>query len=262
VIRRTLIGVGAAALLLTASMADAGAPDGTVLDRTATVRKIQDGAPGVRATAAGPTVRQMVVFRSGEAVTKRVAARRVTVRVQGRRCAAGDGTPLAALVRSRPGRIRLRDFGSCSRRPRDGAGLFVSAIGPDRNRGQNGWVYKVGRRSATAGAADPSGPFGRGRLRSGQRVTWFYCRLVGGGCQRTLEVRATAEPGGLVATVRGYDDEGRGIAVEGAIVSAGRASALTGPDGSARLAVPSGAHRVVASKTGLVRSFAERVEVP
>jgi hypothetical protein len=26
--------------------------------------------------------------------------------------------------------------------------------------------------------------------------------------------------------------------------------------------VPSGGHRVVASKTGLVRSFAERVEVP
>jgi hypothetical protein len=232
--RRNLIGFGAAALLL--------------------------GAPS--ADAAVPVVKQMLVFRSGEAVTKSVRASRVLVRVQGRRCAAGDGTTLAALVRSRPGRLRLRDFGSCSRRPRDGAGLFVSAIGADRNRGQNGWVYKVGRRSATAGAADPSGPFGRGRLRSRQRVTWFYCRLVGGGCQRTLEVRTKAEGGGLIATVRGYDDEGRGVAVEGATVSAGRASALTGPDGSARLPVPSGIHRVVASKTGLVRSFPERVEVP
>jgi hypothetical protein len=204
----------------------------------------------------------MVVFRSGEAVTKTVRANQVPVRVQGRRCATGDGTPLAALVRSRPGRLRLRDFGSCSRRPRDSAGLFVSAIGPDRNRGQNGWVYKVGRRSATAGAADPSGPFGRGRLRSGQRVTWFYCHLVKGGCQRTLDVRAEPEPGGIIATVRGYDDEGRGVAVEGATIRSGGASAFTGPDGSARLAVPSGGHRVVASKTGLVRSFAERVEVP
>jgi hypothetical protein len=232
--RRALIGIGVATLLLAAPSAD----------------------------AAAPTVRQLVVFRSGDAVTRTVTAGRVLVRVRGRRCAAGDGTALAALVRSRPGRLRLRDFGSCSRRPRDGAGLFVSAIGPDRNRGQNGWVYKVGRRSATAGAADPSGPFGRGRLRSGQRVTWFFCRLRGGGCQRTLEVRANAEPGGLVATVRGYDGEGRGVAVEGATVSAGGASALTGPDGSARLALPAGAYRVVASKSGLVRSFAERAEVP
>jgi hypothetical protein len=234
VTRRALTGLAAAALLVAAPSAD----------------------------AAGPKIRQMVVFRSGEAVTKTVRASRVLVRVEGRRCAAGDGTALAALVRARPGRLRLRDFGSCSRSPRDGGGLFVSAIGPDRNRGQNGWVYKVGRRSATAGAGDPSGPFGRGRLRAGQRVTWFYCRLQAGGCQRTLELRASVEPGGLVANVRGYDDEGRGVPVEGARVSVGRASALRGADGSARLALPSGRHRVVASKAGLVRSFAERVEVP
>jgi hypothetical protein len=234
VIRRVLAGIGAAAAL----------------------------AVGPSADAAAPTVRQMVAFRSGDGVTKTVRASRVLVRLGDRRCAAGEGTALAALVRGRFGRLRLRDFGSCSRNPRDGAGLFVSAIGPDRNRGQNGWVYKVGRRSATAGAADPSGPFGRGRLRSGQRVTWFYCTLRGGGCQRTLEVQASAEPGGLVATVRGYDDEGRGVAVAGATVTAGRTSALTGPDGRARLTVPSGAHRVVATKPGLVRSFAELVEVP
>jgi hypothetical protein len=214
------------------------------------------------ATARAPRIRQMVVFRSGRAVTKTVRARQVLVRVGGRRCAAGDGTALAALVWSRPARLRLRDFASCSRRPRDGTGLFVAAIGPDRNRGQNGWVYKVGRRSATAGAADPSGPFGRGRLRSGQRVTWFYCRLRGGGCQRTLEVRAQPQPGGLAATVVAYDDAGRGVRVEAATVSAGGATALTGADGRAALTLPAGAYRVVATKAGLVRSFAERVEVP
>lgn len=221
--------------------------------------------PGIATTAAAaraPAVRQMVVFRSGRAVTKTVRARQVMVRVRGRRCVAGDGTALAALVRSRPGRLRLRDFGSCSRRPRDGTGLFVAGIGPDRNRGQNGWVYKVGRRSATAGAADPSGPFGRGRLRSGQRVTWFYCRLRGGGCQRTLEAPAQPGPGGITVRVLGYDDDGRGVPVEAATVDAGRTTALTGADGVANLAVPPGTYRVVAKKTGLVRSFAERVEVP
>jgi hypothetical protein len=211
--------------------------------------------------AAAPLVRQMVVFRNGDAVTKTVRARQALVRVGRRRCAAGDGTPLAALVRSRPGLLRLRDFGSCSRRPRDSAGLFVAAIGPDRARGQRGWVYKVGRRAASAGAADPSGPFGRGRLRSGQRVTWFYC-LRAGDCQRTLAVRARAEAGGIAATVRGYDDDGRGVPVEAATVRAGGASGSTGPGGTVHLAVPPGSYRVVATKPGLVRSFAERVEVP
>jgi hypothetical protein len=215
------------------------------------------------AGAAGtPTIEQMVVFRDGDAVTRTVKAKQVRVRVGNRSCAAGDGTALAALVRSHVARLRLRDFGSCSTRPRDGAGLFVRAIGRDRNRGQNGWVYKVGRRGASAGAADPSGPFGRGRLRRGQRVTWFYCRLRDGGCQRTLEVSAKAEPGAVTATVRGYDDEGRGVTVEGATVRAGGVSGVTAADGAVRLALPPGSHRLVAEKDGLVRSFAERVAVP
>ena len=218
--------------------------------------------PSAAAEARAPVIEQLVVFRSGETLTKRVSTAGVLVRAGGRRCAAGDGTALAALVRSRPGRLRIRDFGACTRRPRDGAGLFVEAIRSDRNRGQNGWVYKVGRRGATTGAADPSGPFGRGRLRAGQRVTWFFCRLLGGGCQRTLELRLDPEPGGFVATVRGYDDEGRGVAIEGATVRAGSATAVTAADGRVRLAASPGAHRVTATKDGLVRSFAERVEVP
>jgi hypothetical protein len=214
------------------------------------------------AGAAAPAVRQMVVFPDGDAVTKTVRAKQVSVRVGRRSCAAGEGTALAALVRSRVGRLRLVDYGSCSARARDGAGLFVQAIGGDRNRGQNGWVYKVGRRGATAGAADPSGPFGRGRLKGGQRVTWFYCRLRGGGCQRTLELEASAQPGGVAATVRGYDDEGNGVPVEGATVSAAGVSGVTAADGALRLALPPGSHRLVAAKDGLVRSFAERVTVP
>jgi hypothetical protein len=214
------------------------------------------------AGAAAPDVRQMVVFRDGDAVTRTVKAKQVSVRVGRRSCTAGEGTALAALVRSRVGRLRLIDYGSCSARARDGAGLFVQGIGGDLNRGQNGWAYKVGRRGATAGAADPSGPFGRGRLKGGQRVTWFYCRLRDGGCQRTLELRASAEPGGVAVTVRGYDDEGNGVPVEGATVSAAGVSGVTAADGTLRLALPAGSHRLVAAKDGLVRSFAERVTVP
>ena len=214
------------------------------------------------AAAAAPVVEQMVVFRDGDAVTRTVAARQVRVRIGKRRCTAGEGTVLAALVRSRVGRLGLRDFGSCSTRARDSAGLFVNSIKGERNRGQNGWVYKVGNRGASAGAADPSGAFGRGRLRRGQRVTWFFCRLVRGGCQRTLGLSSTVEPGTVNVTVRGYDDEGRGVAVEGATVSAGSLTAVSGADGRARLALPAGRHRLVAEKDGLVRSFSERVVVP
>lgn len=218
------------------------------------------GAPA--ADAAAPTVHQMVVFRSGKAVAKRVPARGVMLAVAGRRCAAGTGTPLAALVRSRAGRLRLRDYGSCSRRARDASGLFVSAIGADRNRGRSGWIYKVGRRAATAGAGDPTGPFGTGRrLRSGQRVTWLYCRLAATGCQRTLELRATPEAGGVAIAVRGYDDDGRGALVDGATVELGSARATTDASGVARFTVPPGSYRARASKRGLVRSFDERVVV-
>ena len=137
----------------------------------------------------------------------------------------------------------------------------MTAIGDDRNRGQRGWVYKVGRRAATAGAGDIAGPFGNGRLRAGQRVTWFYC-LRAGDCQRTLEVRARPAAGGIEAAVRAYDDAGDGVPVEGARVSAGGVTAVTAADGRAQLALPTGTYRVTARKDGLVRSFTERVEVP
>jgi hypothetical protein len=81
-------------------------------------------------------------------------------------------------------------------------------------------------------------------------------------CQRTLEVRVTPMAGGIVATVRGYDDAGDGVPVEGASVTAGGVSGLTTADGRVQVALSSGTHRLVARKEGMVRSFTERVEVP
>jgi hypothetical protein len=153
--------------------------------------------------------------------------------------------------------VRLRDYGSCGRRPADASGLFVKRIGPDANRGQDGWVYKIGRRSPSTGAADTTGR----RLHGGDRVLWFWCHAqADGGCQRTLEAtpdRVTAAPGEqLRVTVRGYDNDGRGALVEGATVVLGGASAVTGADGVATITVPgAGRLRVTASKAGLVRSF-------
>ena len=217
-------------------------------------------APPV-AGAAAARVKQLVVFPGGDALQRSTSTRHVTVNVRGRHCAAGDGTALAALVRSKLGMLRLRDFGSCSTNPRDSAGLLVTGIRSDRNRGQRGWVYKVGHRAATAGAGDTGGPFGRGRLRAGQRVTWFYC-LRATDCQRTLGLTASVFRGGVAAEVRGYDDAGDGIPIAGATVTASGVSGVTDAEGRVQLELHPGFQRLVARKGGLVRSFTKLVEVP
>lgn len=256
--RPMLLSAGAAAETGAAPMpaeAEGASPD------AAGARGAEADGSGSAVAAAAPKVRQMVVFRNGRALANRVSTAATSVRVGGRRCIVGNRTALAALVRSRVGRLRIRDFGACSSQARDASALLVTGIGPDRNRGQRGWVYKVGHRAATAGAGDVAGPFGNGRLRAGQRLTWFYC-VRAGDCQRTLAVRARFATGGIDATVRGYDDAGKGVAVEGATVSAGGVTGVTAADGRVQLAVPAGTYRVVARKDGLVRSFTERVEVP
>jgi hypothetical protein len=113
------------------------------------------------------------VLRAPRAVTLRAR----TVRVGSKRCAVARNTPLAALLGTGL-RVRLRDYGSCGRRARDSGSLFVRQVGSERNRGRNGWVYKVGRKagatvtlgSATAttaadGTATLPVPAASGRIR-------------------------------------------------------------------------------------------------
>jgi hypothetical protein len=193
------------------------------------------------------------VLRSAKAV-KLADTRRV--KVGSRRCTVSGRTPLGVLAATSLA-VRVRDYGSCGRRPADAASLFVTRIGSDRNRGQHGWVYKVGRKVSSAGAGDRSGR----RLRGGDRLLWFYCRAQRtGGCQRTLEAtpdRTSAAPGETVrVTVRGYDDQGRGLAVAGATVTLGAATATTDAAGVAQVAVPSAGRLTLgASRTGMVAAF-------
>ncbi len=209
----------------------------------------------------------MVVGRSAVLVpAKPVTLKPRAVGIDGRRCAIGRATPLSVLAGTGV-RYRLVDYGACSRRPRDAGALYVSRIGPDRERGGDGWVYKVGRRAGSTGAADPAGPFGTGRkLRAGQQVLWFWCvKNRADACQRTLETASagTVAPGApLAVTVRGYDEAGRGVRVAGATVTLGAATAVTGADGVATVVAPAaGSYRVRAEKPGMVVSFGERVVV-
>jgi hypothetical protein len=228
-------------------------------------------APAAGAGAA-PRVKVMVMGKSSLLLAPRtVVTREVVVHASGKRCAVAAGTPLAALVAARRAggpSFGVRDYGgSCSRRPADGAALFVTRVGPDTNRGRDGWAYKVGTRSGTAGAADPSGPFGNGRLRGGARITWFWCRLSRrGSCQRTLAVssRRRVDRGTqLKVRVRGYDDFGRSVPAGRAKVRLGGLTAITGSDGVAYLRAPASAGRVrlTATRRGMVRAFDRRIRV-
>jgi len=218
------------------------------------------------AQAAGK-VEVMVVGKSAVlAGPERVGLTARTAVVGGKRCSIGRATPLSVLKGTGVS-FRLRDYGACSRRARDAGSLYVTRIGPDRESGRDGWVYKVGHRSGSAGAADPSGSFGTGRrLRAGQRVLWFWCvKDPADECQRTLATSSarTVAPGApLAVTVRGYDESGRGVVVAGATVRLGGATAVSGADGIATVTAPAaGRYRVRATKPGMVVSFGERVVV-
>jgi hypothetical protein len=224
-------------------------------------------AAPVAAEARG-TVDVMVVGKREVLVpAKRVPLKQRFAGVDGKRCGLGRATPLSALAGTGIS-FRLVDYGACSRKPRDAGSLYVRQIGRDRESGRDGWVYKVGRRSGSSGAADPTGPFGTGRmLRAGQNVLWFWCvKDARDSCQRTLEVSAagTVAPGApLSLTVRGYDEAGKGVAVEGATVRLGDASGVTGAGGVTTVTAPAtaGRYALQASKPGLVLSFPRRVRV-
>jgi hypothetical protein len=171
---------------------------------------------------------------------------------------------LAALLRDVRVGYRLRDYGHCSRRhTRDSSQLFVVRIGSERNRRDDGWFYKVNDRAPEIGAADPSGP----RLRAGDRLLWFYCFFNDAerSCQRSLRVLPGPRPAmgrPFRVRVRGYDNSGRPVAVQGATVRLGAVATVSGPGGVAELSpAQRGTQPLSAAKPGAIPSFPVEVEV-
>jgi hypothetical protein len=215
------------------------------------------------AAASPPRVAQLVVYRNGGADQGLVKAAGTNVRVGSKRCAVPAGTSLAALLHSGLPGIQLKDYGSCSRRPADAGGLYVRRIRGDRAKGVNGWVYKVGNKAGSAGAGDPSGAFGSGRLKNGARVTWFYCRMKANGCQRTLAIKPKVLGGGAVrVTVKAYDDQGKARPAARATVYVGTVTAKADAHGVAMATgVEPGRRFAHAEAKGDVRSFGEEIDV-
>ena len=221
------------------------------------------------ASASAASVHVMVVGKDRVLRgAKNVKLKKRTVKVGHRRCTVGAATPLSVLAATHLA-LTFRDYGRCGKRAADASSLYVASIGGEREKGRGGWVYKVGRKAGTTAAGDLSGPFGTGhRIHNGQRITWFWCRLQqSGSCQRTLEVRparTTAAPGEtLSVTVRGYNDQGKGVGVQGATVRLGSATATTGIDGIAVLTVPAthGTFALAAKRAGMVPAFPRKVTI-
>jgi hypothetical protein len=202
-------------------------------------------------SAAAAPVQTMVVGRSRMLFSAHtVSATSTRVSAGGKRCAVPAASGLAVLAAARRAggpTFSVRQEGGCQ-------GLYVFKVGSDRARGRSGWVYKVGRATPGAGAGE------RTSIGSGAHVVWFWCRMgSSGGCQRTLEISAgrVAKAGRAQrVVVRGYDDNGRGRPVSGAVVRLGSASARTGSDGVAILRAPRrGSYRLTATRAGMVPAF-------
>jgi hypothetical protein len=200
------------------------------------------------AAAAAPRVEALVVGRTGWTVGPRTVS---VGPVRVGRCRVGAGLPVGVLAALH---LPFTIKGSC------GSGLYVSSVRGERERGAAGWVYKVGRRVPGRSAGDPAG-----RLRSGQRVIWFWCHRAGR-CQRTLETTARSAGGRLRVVVTGYDDFGRGRRVAGATVlvrrvgSSRRTVHRTGRDGSVVIPAARGArYRIDSRRSGYVRGFPTEV---
>lgn len=199
---------------------------------------------------------------------KSVTLKKRTIKVGHRRCRVGAATPLSVLAATHLA-LRFRDYGHCGKRPQNASAVYVTSVAGRREHGNGGWVYKVGRRAGTTAAGDLSGPFGTGRrIHGGQRITWFWCELQpSGSCQRTLEIRperSTVQPGeALRVTVRGYNDQGKGVLVSGAAVRLGSATATTGVGGIATLQVPDtpGTLKLQAKRAGMLRAFPREVKI-
>jgi hypothetical protein len=204
----------------------------------------------------------MVVGRTDVLVAPRAASEKsARIKVEGRRCRLPGRTALAALARTSL-KLSVRDYGACGPRAADATGLYVRAVDGERERGADGWVYKLDDEAPSIGAADAGGRFG-----ARTRVLWFWCDSGPTGCQRTLSAtpeRRSASPGETLAVrVRAYDDHGAGVAGAGARVTLGSASAVADAQGVARLEVPArtGTLDVVATQSGRVRSFAVQVTI-
>ena len=217
------------------------------------------GAAAAPAESA-PRFDQLVVFRDGDAEERHGRHRaHVRTRAGDHRCRVPKATPLAALVRSEVAELGILDFsGSC-----DPASLFVSRIGPNKNRGQSGWVYKVGNRQGTTGAADPSGALRQRAADAPRPGHMVLLRLRG------RRLPAHTRPARARDGRRTREGASDGLRRRGPRSSArGRAGPVGRPvtprptrTGSRRSACRRAATGYTRRSSGYVRSFDERVRV-
>ena len=194
----------------------------------------------------------MVVGRGGALAEPRtVRARATVVRASGR--ALPRSAARRRWRRSRPRCARervgyhVRDFGSCSRRTpaRLGPAVRATASARDRNRGSDGWFYKVDDRAGRQ-VRRRAGPFGARPAAPRRPRAVVLLRVRRGGraaasarCASIADATPVPPGGALRVRVRGYDNERRmRRRSPGARVTLGAASAVSGRRRASRRCVP------------------------
>ncbi len=237
------------------------------------------GARAVASRSHYPAVEIMIVGKNGRVLlpARSVTVAPATIHVEGHSCVVPAGTPLAALADLARQHVHapfaLHAYSPCDTNPASAEGLFVTTVdgvhqSAAESKTYNGWVYKVGNRSGTAGAGSEQGPFGNGRkLTNGQDVMWFWCVYHGEVCASTLGVapaRTRVAAGSKLAVrVYSYDEKGKAKSAAGATITLGNESAVAASGGSAKIDVPlrPGRYRLSAHERGLVTAFQRTITV-
>ena len=199
----------------------------------------------------------MVVGRGGESLLGAARPRRgrSAVKVDGHRCRVAGRTPLAALARTPAGARGCEDFGACGSGRPTPSGLYVRGVEGQRERGADGWVYKIGNKAPSLGAGDR-----RGTLRRSARVLWFWCatgRTAASGRWRSAP-RADGRPGRAARACAPTTTTGRACPPRGRRCGSARRAPSRTPSGVAAPARPRSRSASWRRKPGVVRSFPVR----
>jgi hypothetical protein len=130
-------------------------------------------------------------------------------------------------------------------------GDYVDSIGGEAASGQEGWLYLVNAVAPNVGA-------GVYPLKGADDVVWYWGDAGWKPTRLTLSASSAPSAGSAVASVQ-YFDSASWLPLPGATVHAGSSTLTTDASGTVVLALPDGAYRVFAEKSGYVRSNWSRI---
>lgn len=129
-------------------------------------------------------------------------------------------------------------------------GLLVCGIGDFLSSDAAFWLYKLNHVAPDVGADQQ-------KIKAGDEVLWYFSDTAKGlntGDELALAAPVRAKPGEVEVKVSAYDGKGKAKPADGALVSVGKITATTGPDGKASIELAEGVSTLRATRKGDVAS--------